>query len=67
MIYSEENALNIARLLPRLLREEGAKCLIADPKARLWRELFAKALAEGGLDVAPIPATHWRWGETQSM
>ena len=54
VLYAEENALNIARLLPELLQEEGSKCLIADQKQWPWREMFTKALAEGGLEVAEM-------------
>ena len=56
VLYDQQNALNIARLLPKLLREgEGAKALIADQKQWPWRELFEGACAKVGLSVAQTP------------
>jgi len=54
VLYDQQNALNIGRLLPKLLVEPGARCLIADQVQWPWRELFEGTIAEGGLSLATM-------------
>ena len=57
VLYDKENALHIAKLLPRLLAD-GARCMISDQTQWPWRADFAVACAEEGLvvDDAKLPA-----------
>ena len=55
VLYDQQNALNIARLLPTLLTRPGDRCMIADQTQWPWREMFEQACGKGGLTVESMP------------
>ena len=54
VLYDKDNARHIAKLLPRLLAADGARCMIADQTQWPWRADFAALCAEGGLAVEDV-------------
>ena len=55
ILYDQQNAHNIARLLPQLLTSDGARALIADQTQWPWRADFEAICAKGGLGVIDMP------------